>query len=176
MSHPKHPATVHFPITFTVVTGVLDALYLASITPSTSSAVASAFKSLNLQIPIALLPTLSYYTTILTLITAVPAIITGALEFMPVVQRDGLSSKKAQAGVLHALINDITLFGAAYNWWSRSGTTGFLPTTTNAAVSAAVVPAVFGAAFLGGQLVFHYGMGIGRGGSTTTKGKGKKKQ
>ncbi|KAF1957131.1 hypothetical protein CC80DRAFT_547849 [Byssothecium circinans] len=172
MSHPKHPATVHFPITFTLVTGVLDILYLASVTPATSSAVAGAFKSLDIQISTALLPTLSYYTTILTLITAIPAVITGALELMPVIQRDGFSSKKAQTGVLHALINDITVFGAAYNWWVRRGTTGFVPSTTNLAVSAAVVPATLGAAYLGGHLVYQYGMGVGRGGSA----KGKKNQ
>lgn len=88
---------------------------------------------------------------------------------MPVIQRDGFSSKKAQTGIIHALVNDISLFGAAYNWWTRRNETGFLPSTTNVAISAAVTPAVFVAAFFGGQLVFKYGMGFGRGGGSKAK-------
>ncbi|KAF2690336.1 hypothetical protein K458DRAFT_459498 [Lentithecium fluviatile CBS 122367] len=168
-SHPKHPATIHFPITFTMVTGVLDLLYLASITPATSQAVASAFKTLDIQIPLTLLPTLSYYAMILTIITAVPAIITGALEFMPVVQRDGLGSKKAQTGVVHALVNDITVFGAAYTWWSRRNENGFTPSTTNVALSAAVLPISMFAAYLGGSLIFKHGIGVGRGSDSKVK-------
>jgi uncharacterized membrane protein len=89
----------------------------------------------------------------------------------PVIQRDGFSSKKAQTGVLHALVNDITVFGAAYNWWHRRAENGFIPTTSNVAVSAAVVPLVFFAAYLGGSLTYQYGMGIGN-----RSAKGKKKQ
>lgn len=82
---------------------------------------------------------------------------------MPLIKRDGLS-KKAQTGVLHALANDITVFGAAYNWWTRRSAVGFAPSTTNVLVSATLaVPASFFAAYLGGQLVYQYGMGVGRG-------------
>ena len=169
-SHPKHPATVHFPIAFTFLTGVLDALYLASVTPATAGAVATAFKTLDIAIPTSFFPTLSYYSTILTLLTAIPAVLTGALELQPVLKRDSLGSKKAQTGILHALINDITVFGAAYNWWVRRVNTGFVPDTTNVAISAALaVPATFFAAYLGGQLVYQYGMGIGRGSSKAKK-------
>ncbi|PVH99547.1 hypothetical protein DM02DRAFT_614964 [Periconia macrospinosa] len=171
MSHPKHPATVHFPITFSFLTGAFDVLYLASVAPATSGVVASAFKTLDLQINTALFPTLSYYTCILTIITAVPAIISGAIELSPVIQRDGFSSKKAQTGVLHALLNDLTIFAAAYNWWTRREATGFVPSTANVALSASVVPATFFAAFLGGHLVYHYGMGVGRSSSTAKKNK-----
>ena len=45
MSHPTHPATVHFPITTTLLTGGLDAVYFLSTYAATSSAVASACKS-----------------------------------------------------------------------------------------------------------------------------------
>ncbi|KAL1594402.1 hypothetical protein SLS60_010162 [Paraconiothyrium brasiliense] len=168
--HPTHPATVHFPLTFTFLTGALDALYLASVTPATAGFVATVFKSLDIAIPTSLLPTLSYYSTILTLITAIPAVISGALELQPVIARDGFGSKKAQTGVLHALINDITVFGAAYNWWVRRTTTGFVPDTTNVAISAALaVPASFFAAYLGGHLVYQYGMGVGRGSGSNAK-------
>jgi uncharacterized membrane protein len=41
MSHPAHPATVHFPITTTLLTGGLDAVYFLSTYAPTATAVAS---------------------------------------------------------------------------------------------------------------------------------------
>lgn len=109
-------------------------------------------------------PVLSYYTTILTLLFSVPAVITGAQQFMPVIQRDGFSSKKAKVGVAHALINDITIVGAVYNWWTRRSTTGFVPSNENVLVSTLLaVPATLFAAYLGGSLVYVYGMGFRNG-------------
>lgn len=140
------------------------------MTPSTALPRSrSTVKTLDIQVPLSLLPTLSYYSTILTIITAVPAVITGALEFMPVVQRDGLGSKKAQTGVVHALVNDITIFGAAYNWWTRRNEKAFTPSTTNVALSAAILPLSFFAAYLGGSLIFKHGMGVGRGTGSKVK-------
>lgn len=88
---------------------------------------------------------------------------------MPVIQRDGFSSQKAQTGVLHAFINDITVFGALYNWWSRRNENAFTPSTTNVALSAGLVPVSFFAAYLGGTLIYKYGMGIGRGSGSKQK-------
>lgn len=85
------------------------------------------------------------------------------------IQRDGFGSKKVQTGVLHAAISDLTVFAAIYNWWIRREAAGFVPTTSNATLSAAVVPVTFFAAFLGGQLVYTFGMGIGRGASNAKK-------
>lgn len=170
MSHPKHPATVHFPIAFTFLTGLLDAVYYASKHPSTSGVVASAIKTFDIQLTPATFPVLSYYTTLLAILFSLPAVVTGALELMPLVKRDGLGSRKAQTGVLHALINDITVFGAAYNYWTRRDVTGFQPSDTNVLISAAIaVPATFFAAYLGGSLVYTYGMGVGRGQSKAKK-------
>jgi uncharacterized membrane protein len=91
------------------------------------------------------------------------------MELMPLIQRDGLSSKKAQTGVLHALINDITVFGAAYNWWSRRNEAAFTPSTTNAVLSAGIVPISLFAAYLGGSLIYKYGMGVGKGSGSKVK-------
>ena len=92
------------------------------------------------------------------------------MELQPLIQRDGLSSKKAQTGIIHALVNDIALFGTAYNWWMRRNNTGFVPDTTNVAISAALaVPSTFFAAYLGGHLVYQYGMGVGRGTGSKVK-------
>lgn len=116
-------------------------------------------------------PILSYYATILTLIFSAPAVATGAYELMPVIQRDGFSSKKAKVGVLHALINDIGVVAAAYNWWTRRHNPGFTPTDTNILISALVaLPATMFAAYLGGSLVYIYGMGL-RSGQAKAKAK-----
>lgn len=171
MSHPKHPATVHFPIAFTLLTGILDAGYYAYNHPSTSSFVASGLKTFDIQLDPTTFPVLSYYTTLLTILFSLPAVVTGALELMPVIKRDGLGSRKAQTGVLHALINDLTVFGAAYNYWTRREAVGFHPSDANVLISAAVaLPATMFAAYLGGSLVYVYGMGVGRGQARSKKG------
>jgi uncharacterized membrane protein len=177
MSHPAHPATVHFPITTTFLTGALDAIYFASTYAPTATAVASActfsvsevirctdifkVKTFDLQIQPSLFPTLSYYTTILTLLFSAPAVATGAQQLMPVIQRDGFSSKKAKVGALHAVINDITVVGALYNWWTRRSNPGLVPSNENILISTVLaVPATLFAAYLGGSLVYIYGMGF----------------
>jgi uncharacterized membrane protein len=136
-------------------------IYSARLTPSV--------KTFDIQIPLTLLPTLSYYSTILTIVTAIPAVVTGGMEFMPVIQRDGFSSQKAQTGVLHALLNDITVFGAIFNWWSRRNENAFTPSTTNVAISAGAIPLSIGAAYLGGSLIYKYGMGVGKGSGSKQK-------
>ncbi|KAL1799639.1 hypothetical protein ACET3X_003676 [Alternaria dauci] len=169
MSHPTHPATVHFPITTTLLTGGLDAVYFLSKYAPTSGAVASAFKTLDIAINPALFPVLSYYTTLLTLLFSAPAVATGMYEFIPLVKRDGLKSKKAQVGALHAVINDVTVLGAAFNWWTRRSNPGMVPSDTNILISSVIaLPATMFAAYLGGSLVYVYGMGF-RGGQAKAK-------
>lgn len=113
---------------------------------------------------------LSYYTTILTLLFSAPAVASGAQQLMPVIKRDGFSSKKAKVGVAHALINDITTVGALYNWWSRRSIAGFMPSNENVLVSTVLaVPATLFAAYLGGSLVYVYGMGFGNRGVKKTQ-------
>ncbi|ORX94205.1 hypothetical protein BCR34DRAFT_620202 [Clohesyomyces aquaticus] len=169
-SNPAHPATVHFPIAFITLTGALDALYVASSHPSTAGLVASTLKTLDMQLSPAMLPQLSYYTTVLALITALPATVSGVMELMPLIQRDGFSTPKAQTGALHAALNDISLLALVYNWWTRRSAVGFEPSSTNVAISALLnVPATLFAAYLGGALVYQYGMGMGRGASKSKK-------
>ncbi|KAF2706138.1 hypothetical protein K504DRAFT_412793 [Pleomassaria siparia CBS 279.74] len=166
-NHPKHPALVHFPIAFTFLTGALDGIHYLSTQSSTSGLIATVFKTLSIQLNPSIFPVLSYYTTILTLLTSLPAISTGALELMPVIKRDGFSSKKAQIGVLHALINDVAVFATAWNWWTRRDNMGLAVSGWNQAVSVGLaVPATLAAAYLGGELVYGMGMGVGRGGAS----------
>jgi uncharacterized membrane protein len=113
---------------------------------------------------------LSYYSTILTLLFSLPTIATGAWELSPVIQRDGFSSKKAQVGVAHALINDIAVVATAYNWWTRSQQVGFTPSGLNVLVSSLLsVPTTLYSAYLGGALVYEYGMGLSSGRAKKTQ-------
>ncbi|KAF2020937.1 hypothetical protein BU24DRAFT_416595 [Aaosphaeria arxii CBS 175.79] len=169
-NHPVHPATVHFPIAFTLLAGFLDTVYAASANPLTSKFVNSTIKTLDIQLAPATFPILSHYVTLLILITSAPAVVSGALELMPVIKRDGFGSKKAKAGILHAVVNDLTVFGAAYNFWTRRQKIGFVPSETNLLISILIaIPATLFAAYLGGQLVYQYGMGIGRGQTKSKK-------
>ncbi|OCK81547.1 hypothetical protein K432DRAFT_381249 [Lepidopterella palustris CBS 459.81] len=174
-NRPIHPATVHFPITFITLSSFLDIFSVAATHPTTAPFIGSALKSLDLQLHLAAIPQFSYYIGILALITAVPAVITGALELKPLIDRDGpFGTPKARAGVAHALLNDIAIGGLAYNWWTRRAVDGFEPSTLNLAISGALaLPAVSLAAFFGGSLVYGYGMGMSMG---SGKGKGKKTQ
>lgn len=120
-------------------------------------------KTLDIAIPVGLFPTLSYYTTILTLLFSLPAVSTGAMELMPAIQRHGFSAQKVKVGIAHALINDVTLFGAVYNWWSRRNVPGFTPSSQNMLVSVVLsLPTIVFGAYLGGSLVYQYGMGFQR--------------
>lgn len=106
---------------------------------------------------------LSYYSTIITILVTLPAVVTGVAQLAPVIQRDGFQSKKAKIGAVHALLNDIALIGTIYNWWTRSQQIGFTPSTTNVLVSAGLaLPITMYSAYLGGSLVYEYGMGFSR--------------
>lgn len=118
-------------------------------------------KTLDIAIPVGLFPTLSYYTTILTLVFSAPAVVTGGMELMPAIQKHGFSAQKVKVGVLHALVNDITIFGAVYNWWSRRNVPGFTPGNQNILLSVVLsLPSIVFGAYLGGSLVYQYGMGF----------------
>ncbi|OCL14588.1 hypothetical protein AOQ84DRAFT_21549 [Glonium stellatum] len=172
--HPIHPATVHFPVTFIIVTGILDTFYAAASSPATAPLIQSTLKSLGVQFYTNSIPIFSYYTTLLALITGIPAIITGGLEVMPLIQRDGLNTPKARTAVVHAMLNDLSLFALAYNWWTRRAMNDFAPSTTNLMISGMLaLPVSTYAAYLGGSLVYDYGMGVGRG---SAKAKDKKGQ
>ncbi|KAJ4408359.1 hypothetical protein N0V91_003363 [Didymella pomorum] len=161
--HPSHPAVVHFPITFTAITGGLDAIYWASKIPATAGIVNSVFKSLDRSVQPNAFPVLSYYSTILTILTTLPAVVTGIIQLSPVIQRDGFKSKKAKVGAMHALLNDVALFATIYNWWTRSQQIGFTPNTTNVLISSALaLPVTMYSAYLGGSLVYEYGMGFSK--------------
>ncbi|RDL39866.1 Uncharacterized protein BP5553_04206 [Venustampulla echinocandica] len=169
---PLHPATTHFPIASITLAGLLDILHAAATSPSTEPFVAAAFKSLDIQLSLALLPVLSYYAIIIALITAIPAVLSGAWELLRLIARDGYGTRKARTALAHGALSNIATGITAYNWWSRRAVEGFAPSTLNVALSAALaMPVMVFAASLGGDLVYSQGMGVGR-----SKDTGKKTQ
>jgi len=181
-SHPVHPATIHMPIAFLMTASALDilsfiglhsptALYpLMKLTTSTT-----AFTN-NLD-TVALLNYLSlfsYASTIAGLITSLPALSTGVAELYAMIQSRGLDFKNldpvVKVTLIHAGLNDLAIAGAAYNWLSRRGRTGFAVETSNCLISAVILGGVMYSAFLGGSLIYAHGVGVQR------QGKGKEEK
>jgi uncharacterized membrane protein len=165
---------VHFPIAAIALTGALDILHVAATNPLTSSHVVSIVKTLDFQIPLGLLPMLSYYSTIAALLATVPAVLSGGSQLLPLIQKHGFKSPKVKTAIAHAMLNDLVAFGMAYNWWTRRNVVGFAPSTVNLILSGVLgIPVVFFAAKLGGDLVYTYGMGM-ENGRADASAKGKK--
>jgi uncharacterized membrane protein len=122
---------------------------------------------------------LSQLSNTLGLITAVPAVITGVIEFYALLKRQGLTKKKIRSfgeltetwnhlhpkvkvGLYHAWINYTHVTLAGYNWWSRKAAIKNIPTQTNVALSSVALVLILGAGYLGSQLVYLYGVGVTR--------------
>ncbi|KAG9237764.1 hypothetical protein BJ875DRAFT_480953 [Amylocarpus encephaloides] len=99
----------------------------------------------------------------MALITVVPAVLSGASQMMPLIQREGFKTPKAQTALAHAVLNDAVAIMLAYNWWTRRSAAGFVPSFVNLILSGVLaLPIVFLAASMGGDLVYSYGMGVRR--------------
>jgi uncharacterized membrane protein len=159
-----HPASVHFPITFIALTAFLDLLNAATTFPLTASFVTSAFGFMSVPSTlVAIFPLLSYYTTILALLTTIPAVVTGFSDLLPLILRDGLNTPKVRTGLTHAGLNDVAILSLAYNWWTRRSLEGHAAAPVNVMLSGVLaMPVMFYAASLGGHLVYGYGMGVGK--------------
>jgi len=103
----------------------------------------------------------SYYLNILGLLTAMPAAATGGMELIAMIQRQDLVNKpKLKIGFLHAALNDFAIVGSGYNWWTRRAVIGNAPADINIVLSAVLMFSVFFSAYLGGQMVYKYGVGV----------------
>jgi uncharacterized membrane protein len=171
-----HPATVHFPIAFLTVSYALDIIYGLSTHPQTASFVHSAYDPAPYLGEIA---HVSYYANTLGIATAIPAVLTGGMELFALIKRQDLINKlqksedkakgihwKVKVGLAHAVLNDVGIFAAGFNWWTRRSTAGYAPNDVNVIVSCVCLPLLLFAASLGGMLVYDYGVGVGRQGVT----------
>lgn len=113
---------------------------------------------------------------------AIPAALTGGLELMALIKRQDLLNKlqksenkanvakrmhrKVKVGIAHAILNDVGICAAGFNWWTRRSTAGNAPTDVNVIVSSICLPLLMLAASLGGMLVYDHGVGVRRQGAT----------
>ncbi len=174
-----HPAIVHFPIAFLTITYAMDILYGLSTHPQTVSWVRKAY---DLTPYLGEIARFSYLTNTLGVAMAIPAVLTGAVELMALIKRQDILNKlqksedkadvakrmhrKVKVGLTHAVLNDVGVFAAGFNWWTRRSTAGNAPTDVNILVSSICLPLLMLAASLGGMLVYGYGVGVRRQGAT----------
>jgi uncharacterized membrane protein len=106
----------------------------------------------------------SYASTIAALFTSILTLSSGLAEGYAMIQANGLdmSNPKIKTMVLHALLNDVAIAGAFYNYWTRSTTEGYLPSAMNVLISSLMLGGVMYSAYLGGSLVYKHGVGVQR--------------
>lgn len=181
-SKPIHPATVHFPIAFLMLSYTLDLLHFVT---STTTLVPTSITSLLPSQPTLALT--SHYSLILGLGTGVIAIGSGIIELIKMMQHSGLYEAdgktvrpKMKIALLHAGMNDVGWALALYSWYVRRGAGGLglekvgggvpaAPAMVNVVIAALSLPALAYSASLGGVLVYNYGVGLsmGKKGKTT---------
>lgn len=98
------------------------------------------------------------------MVTALPALSTGLVEGYALVNANGLdlSNGKVRKVVVHAGLNDVALIAAIYQIVSKNKRVGFMPSGGNVMVSLLMLVGVGYAAYLGGGLVYEYGVGVQR--------------
>ncbi|EON67570.1 hypothetical protein W97_06938 [Coniosporium apollinis CBS 100218] len=176
-SHPIHPATVHYPIAFLSLHYALDVLYGSLTHPSIASYIPSSIAA-QFTPYIADIAKASHFSNALGILSALPSAATGGAELYAMIQSNGLwevikresdgkvvyggMNPKVRHGIFHALMNDVVLVASLYDWWTRRNTTGFIPTGTHQVMSAAALPMLFFSAYLGGAMVYKYGVGVQR--------------
>jgi len=189
-SHPLHPATVHFPITFLLASSILDIVTFISLaSPILVYPLIKIFTSNTIAF-IYYTSALSYASLVAGILTSMPALITGIIELYAMTsgfQNLSLSTlqqnSKIRTTVIHAGLNDVAVFAAAYNWWTRRGIEGYKIEPANVFVSVMLLGGILYSAYLGGSLVYTHGVGVqrmGKGGeikeqmTKETKKQGKK--
>jgi uncharacterized membrane protein len=94
------------------------------------------------------------------------------------VNRLDLSNPKVRTATIHALLNDVAIVGAFYNYWTKNKRVGFMIDDVNVGISAVILGGLIYSAALGGTLVYKYGVGVQRQGEGKTmreeREKGKK--
>jgi uncharacterized membrane protein len=118
----------------------------------------------------------SYYTTFLGLAGGIAAVVTGGLDFAKLANRQDFVNKlrksadlvdtvkrfhpKLKYAFVHGLINDLVVFAAGYNWWTRRSTAMNAPSGSNVLVSAIGFVLLSISGYLGAELVYVYGVGV----------------
>ncbi|TKA71773.1 hypothetical protein B0A49_06097 [Cryomyces minteri] len=170
--HPIHPATVHFPIAFLSLSYMLDNFHAAYTRTPLSSLMTVSSATMSEMSRIA------HYSNVLGIITAMPAAATGVAEMLAMWKANSLKEKivresdgkvvydgynpKLLTGIVHGMLNELALVISLVNWWTKRGAKDYAPSGLNEALSALTLPALLFSAFLGGKMVYEYGVGVQR--------------
>ncbi|KAJ9609605.1 hypothetical protein H2200_005933 [Cladophialophora chaetospira] len=175
--HPAHPALVHFPIAFNTLAWALDILYYVTITfkpEFLTSRFGGPAKLLDIT-------RTSYFLLCVGLITTVPAIMSGNIQLVGMIKKNGGPWEKDATGkakdtmvprikatITHAIINDLVFVAGLYSWYLRKDKEGAVnlgkvPNNTNIIISAVLLPFLMTAAKIGGTLTYNHGVGLNLG-------------
>jgi len=168
--HPIHPSTVHWPLAFLSTAYGLDGLTMLIRKDIISVRSIGTF--------INDLPRVSFYCHILGVLTALPAAATGIAELYAMISSKGIWQKiqrksdketvysgmnpTVRIGLLHAIANDVALATSVHAIWARMSTRNFDGGDTAVLMSALMLPALMWSGYLGGSLVYEYGVGVQR--------------
>lgn len=120
----------------------------------------------------------AYFSNLLGIITAIPSALTGFSELYAMISSKGIWQKirkestgetvyagmnpTVRHGLAHGALNDIALLASVYNWWTRRNVPGYTPNGMNVLLSMAMLPSLMFSAYLGGAMVYKYGVGVMR--------------
>lgn len=172
-SHPLHSAVVHFPFAFLSLSSALDVAYGLASFPRTAGFTSQVF---DFAPHLGDIARFSYYSTFLGLAGGVAAVVTGGLDFAKLANRQDFVNKlrkstdivdtvkrfhpKLKYAFVHGLINDLVVFAAGYNWWTRRSAAMNAPSWTNVLVSAIGFVLLSVSRYLGAEMVYVYGVGV----------------
>jgi uncharacterized membrane protein len=153
------------PLTFLSTGFLLDvASYGLSCAPKLTNSVATALSTTppaTFQ-GISLLTKASFAAG---LVTSLPALTSGMIEFYGLYQVNGLdmSNPKIKKTLYHAGLNDVAIGAAAWSLWKHMKTPSGTPVSGNRALFALSIIVGTGiSAYLGGALVYEHGVGVQR--------------
>jgi len=129
--HPLHPGLVHMPIAFLFSAQALDVVYGLATNARTATFAASIY---NVKPYLSDITRSSHLLLSIGLITAIPAILSGAYELIQLLQRQAVADKLAHADTakekktvvskthpkvkmafLHAAVMDVVVAAAVFN-------------------------------------------------------------
>ncbi|EXJ91269.1 hypothetical protein A1O1_04379 [Capronia coronata CBS 617.96] len=173
--HPAHPALVHFPIAFSILSWGLDILYALTTTWIRPSFLTTRFGEPSTLVD---LTRLSYFLLCAGLVSTVPAIMSGNIQLVGMIKKNGGPWEKDSEGkqkssmvprikatITHALMNDVVFVVNLYSWYLRKNnkTVGRVPSDLNLVISIVLLPLLVTSAKIGGTLVFNHGVGLNLG-------------
>lgn len=124
---------------------------------------------------------ISYFLLCAGLITTVPAIMSGNIQLVGMIKKNGGPWEKDAEGkakstmvprikatITHAIVNDLVFVANIYSWYLRKDKAGAvnlgkIPTETNMIISAVLLPFLLMAAKAGGTLTYNHGVGLNLG-------------